>query len=539
MSYFSLFHLKEEPFSNSPDPELYYQGPRHADCLHKLEIAIRLKRGLNVVLGDVGAGKTTMCRHLLRTLQSDDRVEAHLLLDPYFETPREFLAVVCRMLQPTGFEFDDTEWRLKERIKNALFRFGVDENKVVALIIDEGQKITVECLEALRELLNYETNNSKLLQIIIFAQTELKAVIDAKENFADRINELIEVKPLSRRETAKMIRHRLEAAKDTFKAPDLFTPAAIAAIHKATGGYPRKIMRLCHKALLLLARKREAKVTSAMVAECLKGDRRTRPNGRAWAYAALLLIALVLTGAVLYAMWRPQGSHDASAQAESRVVEDSVANEVEPPVHEALLTLEEDTDGDILSPPALSGHSVEPAVDVAVQDAQADEQDELGEWVVETEGTLEDLSRRIYGPLSSRALEGLLAANPQYEVGETLARGTRLVLPAFNESSFVPQHDEYMVHVATYPELVSAMQVAGTLVDSGWDAACMPVNREGEGTRFALVLMESFPDESSAHAAFAELPAENRGRARIIRGWDTGATVLAHAQDPVHLIPVR
>ena len=191
MEYFKILDLKKEPFSNSPDPELFYRSRNHVEGLQMIEMAIRLRRGLNVVLGEVGTGKTTMCRKLIQQISSTsaaNEIEIHLILDPSFSSPREFLSIITGEL---GLSLPDntmSEWQMKENIKKSLFDKGVEEGKTVALLIDEGQKLPGFCLEILREFLNYETNDSKLLQIVIFAQKEFREKINEQKNFANRIN---------------------------------------------------------------------------------------------------------------------------------------------------------------------------------------------------------------------------------------------------------------------------------------------------------------------------------------------------------------
>jgi len=181
MEYYSILNFKKEPFSNSPEPEFFYSSPQHTGCLQKLELSVRLRRGLNVIIGDVGTGKTTLCRKLIQNFSRSEadptEIETHLLLDPSFNSAVEFLQTVCSMLGIKDVQGEQSEWQLKERIKNYLFVKGVDEDKIVVLVIDEGQKISSDCLEILREFLNYETNDYKLLQIIIFAQKELKSIL--------------------------------------------------------------------------------------------------------------------------------------------------------------------------------------------------------------------------------------------------------------------------------------------------------------------------------------------------------------------------
>lgn len=269
MDYFKILNLTREPFSNSPEPEFFFPSPRHLACLQQLELSIRLKRGLNVVMGDVGTGKSTLCRQLLLRLtereEDQNDLETHLLLDPSFTDAHEFLTTVSVTLglpRPTGIL---SEWLLKEGIKDHLFRKGVDEKKIVVLIIDEGQKLPDFGLEILREFLNYETNENKLLQIVIFAQTEFREVLKAHENFADRVNQHHFIQPLNFRETRALIRFRIARAGKADGTRPLFTLPALWAIHRATGGYPRKIITLCHQILLALIIQNRVRASRRMV----------------------------------------------------------------------------------------------------------------------------------------------------------------------------------------------------------------------------------------------------------------------------------
>ena len=209
MDYFRILNLKKEPFSNSPDPDFFFHSQQHMGCLQKVELALRLRKGLNVVIGDVGTGKTTLCRQLIRKFASDDRIETHLILDPHFSSPSEFLSVVTKMLWKARPKKGASDWQLKEYIKKYLFRQGVKEEKTVVLLIDEGQKLPDFCLESLREFLNYETNEHKLLQIVIFAQREFEQILAQHKNFADRINLFHNLAPLDFEEIDRTALHCL------------------------------------------------------------------------------------------------------------------------------------------------------------------------------------------------------------------------------------------------------------------------------------------------------------------------------------------
>ena len=251
MSYYLAMGLTREPFSNSPDPDMLYRSRTHLECLQHMEIGVRLRRGLNVVLGAVGAGKTTLARELTRVLGADGDIEAYLLDDPACAATTDFLLSILAL-----FGLDAASmWRdpmiLKEVVKAELARRSGDKGRTVALIIDEGQKITPDCLELLRELLNFETATHKLLQIVIFAQSEFEETLAARPNLDDRVNYRYRLECLNRAETGRMIETRLAHCAPEGEAPAVFTAAALRRIHRRTGGHPRKIVRLCHLSMLL------------------------------------------------------------------------------------------------------------------------------------------------------------------------------------------------------------------------------------------------------------------------------------------------
>jgi len=270
MEYFTILNLKKEPFSNSPDPEFFFHSRQHLDCLQKLELSLLLRRGLNVIIGDVGTGKTTMCRQLIRRFSQKDEVQTHLILDPYFLNASEFLTTVTEMFTGKKPPAGSHDWQAKEQIKQHLFRKGVAENKTIVLIIDEGQKIPAFCLEILREFLNYETNEYKLLQIVIFAQQEFESTIRKYPNFADRINLYHQLRPLNFRDTRLMIKYRLEKSSNSARKLHLFTYQALWAIYRITGGYPRKIINLCHQSILSMIIQNRSKIGYFLVNTCAR-----------------------------------------------------------------------------------------------------------------------------------------------------------------------------------------------------------------------------------------------------------------------------
>ncbi|HOX54022.1 MAG TPA: AAA family ATPase [Candidatus Omnitrophota bacterium] len=247
MSYYKVLNLNKEPFSTSPDPEFFYRSREHNTALQRLEISIRLRRGLSLILGDVGTGKTTLSRTLFQSFAGEeDKFIFKMILDPNYKTEYQFLTTLAKTFGVLP-DFRSTI-DIQESIEKYLFQKGVEENKTIILLIDEGQKLSQPFLEILRTLLNYETNEYKLLQLVILAQMEILPRVKKIRNFIDRVSLKYIINPLDIRETKEMIDFRLKQAGYN-DGRSLFTDEAIEKIYNFSQGYPRKISLLCHNAL--------------------------------------------------------------------------------------------------------------------------------------------------------------------------------------------------------------------------------------------------------------------------------------------------
>ena len=262
MDYYAAFQLEREPFSTSPDPSLFYRSTGHQTALNRLEISIRLKRGLSLILGDVGTGKTTLCRALLQSFSGEQDFIFHLILDPSFKSEYQFLSHLTSLFNINPFFRSTIDSR--EAIEKYLFKKCVEEHKTVVLLIDEGQKLSQAQLEVLRTLLNYETNEYKMLQLIIFAQIELLPRIKKIRNFMDRVSLKYMINPLDEYETGQLIEFRLRQAGYQGQR-NLFSAEAVRKIHEYSQGYPRKIAMICHNAVEYLIMEDHEMVTGELM----------------------------------------------------------------------------------------------------------------------------------------------------------------------------------------------------------------------------------------------------------------------------------
>ena len=244
--YSTHFGLRELPFTITPDTSFFFGHASHQEALNMLLVAARSGEGFIKVIGEVGTGKTLLCRKLLGALNQDGFVTAYIP-NPYVGPMTLLLAAADEL----GIEYPErlNQHDLLKLLTTCLLDAHAAERRVV-LCLDEAQAMPIETLEALRLLTNLETERRKLMQVVLFGQPELNAKLDnpAIRQLKQRISFSCRLMPLSPRDIEYYIAHRLSIAG--YSGPKLFSDTAIKRIYKASKGVPRLVNILSHKALM-------------------------------------------------------------------------------------------------------------------------------------------------------------------------------------------------------------------------------------------------------------------------------------------------
>ena len=242
----TYFGIEENPFSNTPDPNYIFMSERHQEALAHLQYGVQGSSGFVLLTGEVGTGKTTVCRCLVEQLP--DNIDLALCLNPRL-SEAELLATICDEL---GIDISDCRADSVKDHMDVLNKHLLDghaRGRRAVLIIDEAQNLGVPLLEQVRLLTNLETASAKLLQVILIGQPELRDLVGKPElrQLSQRITARYHLEPMTRTEAEKYIRHRLRVGG---LAADLFQPDALQEVYAHSSGIPRLINSICERSLL-------------------------------------------------------------------------------------------------------------------------------------------------------------------------------------------------------------------------------------------------------------------------------------------------
>lgn len=261
--YLKFFQLDEMPFNITPDPRFLYYAPHHQEAYDHLLYGITQRKGFIELTGEVGSGKTTLCRALLTSL--DKEVRTALILNPTFSETQ----LLRSMLNDFGLSP-----RVRDRLAyveclNKFLLESYQNGQNVALLIDEAQDLAPGVLEQIRLLSNLETDQHKLIQIVLCGQPELKARLQQPDlrQLRQRITVRYNLPPLTYAETGAYIRHRIKIAGPNSSLS--FSSGAVKAAHRYAEGCPRLINAVCDNALLAAYVLGQQKVSTSCVKKAI------------------------------------------------------------------------------------------------------------------------------------------------------------------------------------------------------------------------------------------------------------------------------
>ena len=309
--YLHYFGLAEAPFSIAPDPRYLYLSERHQEALAHLLYGVNGDGGFVLLTGEVGAGKTTVCRCLLQQIPAS--CDVAYVFNPRL-TVEELLSIICvefGIAYPSG----NTSIKVFVDCINAYLLDAHARGRRTVLIIDEAQNLAADVLEQMRLLTNLETDERKLLQIILLGQPEFALMLERPElrQLRQRIIARYHLGPLTRAEVSAYVRHRLEVAG---AQRQLFPARLMGRLYRLSGGVPRVINVLCDRALLGAYVQSKERVDAATLAQAAR-EVFHQPASRRRQLRVAAAGAVLLAGAALAVYWKEQGEPRSTAMPEN------------------------------------------------------------------------------------------------------------------------------------------------------------------------------------------------------------------------------
>lgn len=266
--YLDFYELKENPFNVTADPEFFFLSKSHSEALSHLLYGIEMRKGILVITGEIGTGKTTLCRKLLQN--ADAKTKFALLLNPNF-SEIELLQVILHDFGVSSLS--QNKFELLNKLNTFLIKTSKKGNNVV-VIIDEAQNLCVTQLEQIRLLSNLETEKHKLLQVILVGQPELDEKLKLPElrQLRQRISVSYHIQPLAKMDVKNYIYHRIvKVIKNPLPMRNIvFSEEAIDAIYQHSQGAPRLINLLCDRALLASFVAESYSINGTIIENCAK-----------------------------------------------------------------------------------------------------------------------------------------------------------------------------------------------------------------------------------------------------------------------------
>lgn len=297
--YETHFGFNKRPFSLTPDTGLFVNLANHQHCLQLLQHVLESGEGFLKVIGEVGTGKTILCRKLLRFLESD---QGSKYFSVYIPNPMlSPIGLYRAVAQELGLDLKTLQQDndLLNQITDKILEL-VDRQQSVVIVVDEAQSLPAETLEALRLISNLETEETKLVQIILFGQTELDELLNEHRfrQLRQRITFSHQLATLSLKETQQYIEFRLNQCG--YNGPTLFHPASLKRLHRASGGIPRMINVLAEKSLLAAFAENALQIKPRHIRIAEQDSQSANKAPTYWLKLTSVCLAVVLSAAVVW-----------------------------------------------------------------------------------------------------------------------------------------------------------------------------------------------------------------------------------------------
>ncbi|MBU3005070.1 ExeA family protein [Paraglaciecola arctica] len=296
--YLYHFGIKELPFTLTPNTSYFFGLPSHKEAIQVLLTALRTGEGFIKVTGEVGTGKTLICRKLLNELPQ--HFVAAYIPNPYL-TPSELRRAVASELNVVLTDHADQQ-EFTQRIQQRLIQIH-QENKGVVLIIDEAQALPVESIEALRLITNLETESRKLLQVVLFGQPELndKLALPELRQLKQRVTFSYSLQIMDADQVYQYVKHRMNVAG--YRGGDLFDRKCCSLLYKASKGTPRIVNVLCHKALMLAFGEGMQKITPLHIKLSIKDTEAANQTSNILLVSSIGILVVMLSFSFAYFAW--------------------------------------------------------------------------------------------------------------------------------------------------------------------------------------------------------------------------------------------
>jgi general secretion pathway protein A len=465
----TFYGLSENPFDTSPDPKFFFPSESHNEALASLLYGINRRKGFVLLLGETGSGKTTLIHHLINTLDTTVKT----ILFPQSQIPFEEVLkeMLLKLELPLGLK---SKGSMMHELYYHLIRCR-ERDETVAIIMDEAEKIGLDLIEEVRLLANLETSTSKLLQIVLAGQPQLREKLrsDVIRQIKQRIVIVCEIKPLTEAESMQYIDHRLKIAGGS--GSEIFTDEALSLICRYAKGIPLALNILCGNALSVGCRLAEKRISSSTAKKVrdkqniltiedidilLSGVKRYLPHKTSSILLTLVIFAMTLSFGWNYlqpffhtqkpnhSVTQPAAKDNAKGSSMG-VKPHGVGGNVPVPGHPSPKVIEAP-----ISTPRI------PAPPPTTM-RRSDKEIRIKEIVeVKAGANLYSLAYKYYGETSETAIDRILKLNPEITNPNLILVNQKIKIPEITDSLLIVPHSEglYKVHLKTFSSLKSAKQ---------------------------------------------------------------------------------